>query len=83
MMTKSDANIFCVTGHLFGKFTGLRWIPRTQRPVSRSFHVFVDLRPKKNGWVNNCDAGYLRHIRPHFDVTVMTSVEAEDIYLVK
>ena len=24
-----------------------------------------------NGWVNNCDAGNLRHHRTHYDVTVM------------
>ena len=30
MMTSSNGNIFCVTGHLWGEFTGLRWIPRTK-----------------------------------------------------
>ena len=29
MMTSSNWNIFRVTGHLYGKFTGPRWIPRT------------------------------------------------------
>ena len=42
-MTSSNGIIFCVTGHLCGEFTGLRWIP-TQRPVTRSFDVFFDLR---------------------------------------
>ena len=28
MMTSSDGNIFRVTGHLCGEFTGHRWIPR-------------------------------------------------------
>ena len=46
MMTSSNGNIFRVTGHLCGEFTGPRWIP-TQRPVSRSFDVFVDLRQNK------------------------------------
>ena len=27
-MTSSNGNIFCVTGHLCGEFTGHRWIPR-------------------------------------------------------
>ena len=36
MMTSSNWNIFCVTGHLCGEFTGHRWIPRT---VTRSFDV--------------------------------------------
>ena len=28
IMTSSNGNIFCVTGHLCGEFTGPRWIPR-------------------------------------------------------
>ena len=46
MMTASNGNIFRVTGHLCGEFTGPRWIP-TQRPVTRSFDVYFDLRPNK------------------------------------
>ena len=30
MMTSSNENIFCVTGHFCGEFTGLRWVPRTK-----------------------------------------------------
>ena len=30
MMTSSNGNIFRVTGHLCGEFTGPRWIPRTR-----------------------------------------------------
>ena len=30
MMTSSNGNIFCVTGHLCGEFTGPQWIPRTK-----------------------------------------------------
>ena len=30
MMTASNGNIFRVTGHLCGEFTGPRWIPRTK-----------------------------------------------------
>ena len=30
MMTPSSGNIFRVTGHLCGEFTGPRWIPRTK-----------------------------------------------------
>ena len=30
MMTSSNGNIFRVTGHLCGEFTGRRWIPRTK-----------------------------------------------------
>ena len=30
MMTSSSGNIFRVTGHLCGEFTGPRWLPRTK-----------------------------------------------------
>ena len=46
MMTSSNGNIFRITGHLCGEFTSPQWIP-AQRPVTRSFDVFFDLRPKK------------------------------------
>ena len=46
MMTSSNGNIFRVTGHLCGEFTGPRWIP-AQRSVTRSFDVFFDLHPNK------------------------------------
>ena len=69
-MTSSNGNIFRVTGHLCGEFTGPRWIPHTQRPVARSFDVFFDLR-LNNDWVNNREAGELRRYRTHYDVIVM------------
>ena len=40
-MTSSNGNIFRVTGHLCEEFTGE--FP-AQRPVTRSFDVFFDLR---------------------------------------
>ena len=43
MMTSSNGNIFRVTGPLCGEFTGPGEFP-TQRPVTRGFDVFVDLR---------------------------------------
>ena len=46
MMTSSNGNIFRVTGHLCGEFTGPGEFP-SQRPVTRSFDVFFDLRPNK------------------------------------
>ena len=30
MMMSSNGNIFRITGHLCGEFTGLRWIPHTK-----------------------------------------------------
>ena len=43
----------------------------TQRPVTRSFDVFFDLRVKKNGSVKNREAGDLKRQRAHHDVIVM------------
>ena len=45
-MTSSNGNIFQVTGPLCGEFTGPGEFP-TQRPVTRSFDVFFDLRHNK------------------------------------
>ena len=42
----------------------------SQRPVTRSFDVFSDLRMNK-WWVNNHEAGELRRHQAHYDVTVM------------
>ena len=42
----------------------------TQRPVTRSFDVFFDLR-WTNDWVNNREAGDLRRYRAHYDIIVM------------
>ena len=53
MMTSSNGNIFRVTGHLCGEFTGPGEFP-AQRPVTRSFDVFFDLclnkRLSKQPW---------------------------------
>ena len=43
MMTSSNGNIFRVTDPLCGEFTGPGEFP-AQRPVTRSFDVFFDLR---------------------------------------
>ena len=40
----------------------------TQRPVTRSFDVYFDLRPNK---VNNGEAGDLRRNPAHYDVIIM------------
>ena len=73
MMTSSNGNIFRVTGPLCGEFTGPGEFP-TQRPVTRSYDVFFDLRLNKQlskqswGW-------WLRHHQAHYDVIVIISVE--------
>ena len=58
MMTSSNGNIFRVTGHLCGEFTGHRWIPHT-KASDAEFDVFF-IRVWINGWVNNREAGNLR-----------------------
>ena len=45
-MTSSNGDIFRVTGHLCGEFTGPDEFP-AQRPVTRSFDIFFDLHPNK------------------------------------
>ena len=47
MMTSSNGNIFCVTGPLWRISAVHRWVPPSQRPVTRSFDVFYDLRLNK------------------------------------
>ena len=44
MMTSWNGNIFHVTGHMCGEFTGPPVNSPPQRPVMRSFDVFFDLR---------------------------------------
>ena len=56
MMTSSNENIFRVTDHLCGEFTGHRRTPRTKA---------------SDAGVNNRQAGDLRRHRAHYDVTVM------------
>ena len=69
LMTSSNGNIFCVTGHLCREFTGHRWIP-SKRPVTRLFDVSL-ICACINGWVNNREAGDLRRHRARYDVTVV------------
>ena len=48
-----------------------------QRPVTRSFDMFFDLR-LNNGWVNTREAGDWRRHRAHCDVTVMNTLNPSD-----
>ena len=66
----SNGNIFCVTGHLFGEFTGHRWIPQTKGQWCRAL-IFSLICVWINSWVNNDEAGDLRRHSAHYDVTVM------------
>ena len=70
MMKSSNGNIFCVTGHLYGEFTGPRWIPHTKASDAELWCLFF-ICVRINGWVNHREAGDLRRYRAHYDVTVM------------
>ena len=69
-MTSSNGNIFCVTGHLCGEFTGPRRIPRTKASDAELWCFFF-ICDWINGWVNNREAGDLRCYRAHYDAIVM------------
>ena len=71
-MTSSNGNIFRVTGHLCGEFTG----PPVNSPHKghwRGALMFTLICARINGWVNNSEAGDLRRYRAHYDVIVMCS----------
>ena len=70
MMTSSTGNIFRVTDHLCGEFTGHRWISRTNASDAELWFFFFDLRLNKR-LGNNGDAGDMRRHRAHYDVAVM------------
>ena len=66
-MTSSNGNIFRVTDPLCGEFTGPVEFP-TQRPVTRSFDVFFDLRLNKwcskqpwGWWIETLSCSLWRH----------------------
>ena len=69
MMTSSNGNIFRVTGHLCGEFTGPRWIP--YKGLWRGALIFFLICVWINDWVNNREAGDLRRYRAHYDVIVV------------
>ena len=70
MMTSSNGNIFRVTGPVCGEFTGSRWIPHTKS--SDAELMFSLICARRDGWVNNGEAGDLGRHRAHYDVIVMT-----------
>ena len=73
MMTSSNRNIFRVTGPLCREFTGDRWIPRTKASNVELWMLSL-ICTWQNGWLNNGEAGDLRHHRAHYDVIVMTCI---------
>ena len=71
MMTWLNGNIFRVTGHLCGEFTGHWWIPRTKASDAELWCILSLVCAWINDWVNNGQAGDLRRHRAHYDVIVM------------
>ena len=65
MMTSSNGNLFRATGHLYGEFTGHRWIPHT-KVSGAELWCFLWSAPEKT---NNREAGDLKRHRTHYDVT--------------
>ena len=65
-MTSSNGNIFRVTGLCAGNSPIPGELP-TQRPVTRSFDAYFNLRPNKR----LSEAGDLRRHRAHYDTIVM------------
>ena len=72
MSTSSNGNIFYVTVHLCGEFTGPRWILRTKASDAELW-CFSLICAWINGWVNNREAGDLRRHCAYYDVIVMPS----------
>ena len=71
-MTSSNGNIFRVTGHLCGEFTGPRSpVNSTHKGQWGGALMFPLICVWINGWVNNCEADDLRRYRAHYDVIVM------------
>ena len=68
MMTSTNGNIFHVTGHLCGEFTG-------DKGQWRRASMFSLICVWINNWVNNREAGDLRGYRAHHDVTVTVALD--------
>ena len=74
MMTSSNGNTFRVTGPLCGEFTGPRSpVNSPHKGKWRGALMFSLICVWINGWVNNREAGDLRHNRAHYYVTVMVN----------
>ena len=79
MMTSSNGNIFRVTGHLCGEFTGDRWIPRTKASEAELWCFFF-ICAWMNGWVNNNEAGDVKRHRAHYDVDIMLMGQLNKVF---
>ena len=71
----SNGNIFRVAAICAGNSPVPGDFP-SQRPVTRSFDAFFDVRLNKRLGKNNRNAGDLRRHRAHYDVIVMCLLQA-------
>ena len=71
MMTSWNGNIFRVTGHLCGEFTGPRSVISSHKGQWCGALVYSLICVWINGWVNTREAGDLRDHRANYDVIVM------------
>ena len=74
MMTSSNGNIFRVTSHLCGEFTGPWWTPRTKASDAELWCFLICAWIK--GWINNREAGDLIRHRAHYTVFVMLALHS-------
>ena len=79
MMTSSNGNIFRVTGHWCGEFTGPRWIPSTKASDSELWCFLWSPRNKRlskqsRGW-------WFETQSPHYNITVMSHTIFHFMYI--
>ena len=70
MMTSSNGNIFRITGHLCGEFTGHRWISRTKASDAELWR-FLWSAPEYTVKQTIVRLHDLRRHRAHYDVIIM------------
>ena len=84
MITSSNGNLFRVTGPLWGKFTGHRWIPLTKVSHAELCCFLRSVPEQTVDYVYNRDAGDLRRHRAHYySVTVMIKLCKRSILRMK
>ena len=76
MVMSSNENIFRVTGHLCGEFTGPGEFPHTKASGAELLMLTL-IYARINGWVNNREAGDLGRHPAHYDVIVMWLITSD------
>ena len=78
MTMSSNGNVFRVTGPLYKKFSGHRWILLT-KATDRNFDGSF-IYAWTNGWANNWELMFLRCHHAHYDITVMDAFSERSWY---